>query len=106
MQVLRVLDSSLIPGLGPFLGLFLSGNSWVRKLQIEGFLVASQFPSSAQDRRTPEGSLLDTDDHRIGADQMLNSGFAESHFFHPPSAVSPGIVKPARAFDEHIQAHQ
>src|SRR5580704_14002051 len=64
-------------------------------------------PSSVQDGlHTPEGSLFDTDDHRIGADQTFYSDFAESCFLHPSGAVSAGVVKPVGGFDQHIQAHQ
>ena len=68
--------------------------------------ITSGSPSSVQDRQhTPEGLLLETDDHRIGADQMLYSGFAESCFLHPSGAVSAGVVETVGGFDQHIQAH-
>src|SRR5260370_41482112 len=64
-------------------------------------------PSSVQaGLHTAEGSLFDTDDHRIGADQMLYTGFAESCFLHPTGAVSAGVVEPVGGLDQHIQAHE
>lgn len=54
----------------------------------------------------PEELLLGTDDHRVGADQMLYSGFAEACFLHPSGAVSAGVVEAVGGFNQHIQAHQ
>src|SRR6185312_1799340 len=50
-------------------------------------------------------ALLDTDNHRVGANQMLDAGILEPRLFHPSRTVGPSIVEPAGGFDQHVQAH-
>src|ERR1700736_2289077 len=46
--------------------------------------------------------LLDSDDHGVGADEMLEAGAAEARFLHPPHAIGAGVVEAAGGFDEHV----
>ena len=50
----------------------------------------------------PEELLLGTNNHRVGADQMLYSGFAKSYFLHPSGAVSTGVVEAVGGFNQHV----
>ena len=54
----------------------------------------------------PPTWLFEPDHHGFGADEMLDACVAEAGLFHPADAINPGVVEPARCFDEHVQAHE
>ena len=51
-------------------------------------------------------SLLDADDHRIRAYQMLYASLAEPRLLHPIRAIGTGIVETVGGLNQHIQAHE
>src|SRR5687768_13709895 len=50
--------------------------------------------------------LLDTDDHRVGPDEVFDARLAEAGFLEPPAAVGAAEVEAAGRFDQHVEAHQ
>src|ERR1044072_2360344 len=50
--------------------------------------------------------LLEADDHRVGAGEVLDARLAEARLAHPALAVGAGVVEAARRLDEHVEAHQ
>src|ERR1041384_6882957 len=52
------------------------------------------------------GGLFDSNDHGVRANQVFDAGIAEACFFHPTNTIRAGIIKPARRFDQLVQAHE
>lgn len=47
-----------------------------------------------------------TDDHRLGAGQVLRPGLPEPGLPHPSHAIGSGVVEATPGLDQHVQAHQ
>jgi hypothetical protein len=50
--------------------------------------------------------LLDAHDHRIRPHQVFDASLAKADLAHPSLAIRACIIKSARCFDKHVQAHE
>src|SRR5262249_51272345 len=57
-----------------------------------------------RDSSFASGILLDSDDHRVRADEVLDARGLEAGLIHPRGAVRAGVVEAGGGLDEHVEA--